>query len=160
MADPVTRQTKSCRSSVRNRTYKATPWLIPTAVRWLLLPLPLSLPLHQRSHRHRPNVRQPSDFNSGGTQFETRRHQRLSWVLRVSCCVLQENSSTATWICCDEFVLHVPPTILLRHITISVKKFKYKIIIDNLGLISNLMHKILIYLRIIHLLKSSTSFEH
>ena len=29
-----------------------------------------------------------------------------------------------------------------------------------LGLISNLMHKILIYLHIIHLLKSSTCFEH
>ena len=30
----------------------------------------------------------------------------------------------------------------------------------NLGLISNLMHKILVYLLIIHLLKSSTCFEH
>jgi len=30
----------------------------------------------------------------------------------------------------------------------------------NLGLISNLMHKILIYLHIIHLLNSSTCFEH
>jgi hypothetical protein len=30
----------------------------------------------------------------------------------------------------------------------------------NLGLISNLMHKIPIYLHIIHLLKSSTCFEH
>jgi hypothetical protein len=32
--------------------------------------------------------------------------------------------------------------------------------ISSLGLISNLMHKILIYLHIIHLLKSSTCFEH
>jgi hypothetical protein len=30
----------------------------------------------------------------------------------------------------------------------------------NLGLICNLMHKILVYLHIIHLLKSSTCFEH
>ena len=30
----------------------------------------------------------------------------------------------------------------------------------NLGLISNLMHKILVYLHIIYLLKSSTCFEH
>jgi len=30
----------------------------------------------------------------------------------------------------------------------------------NLGLISNLMYKILVYLHIIHLLKSSTCFEH
>ena len=30
----------------------------------------------------------------------------------------------------------------------------------NLGLISSLMHKILVYLHIIHLLKSSTCFEH
>jgi len=32
------------------------------------------------------------------------------------------------------------------------------VIFFNLGLISNLMHKILIYLHIIHLLKSSTCF--
>jgi hypothetical protein len=34
------------------------------------------------------------------------------------------------------------------------------IVNHNLGLISNLLHKVLVYLHIIHLLKSSTCFEH
>ena len=44
-----------------------------------------------------------------------------------------------------------------------VRVFLRNLMLDlflNLGLVSNLIHKIIIYLHIIHLLKSSTCFEH
>jgi len=44
--------------------------------------------------------------------------------------------------------------------TICIPHCKHWACHVHLGLISNLMHKILIYLHIIHLLKSSTFFEH
>jgi hypothetical protein len=52
-------------------------------------------------------------------------------------------------------------TTRLRRVNNENPKHKRtKLLIEEPWLISNLMHKILIYLHIIHLLKSSTCFEH